>query len=112
MTEDEMKNFLVANADSIKAAVREKIMGSILQEYRWEIGAEVAKAVNEFVRDEIVPEVKNYLAGEKSAILAAAIEGARQVGNLITERMVEDATKNLKGGSAFRSIMETLWRGY
>jgi hypothetical protein len=112
MTEDEMKEFLTANAESIKVAVRDKMIAQIIQEHRWEIGGEVAKAVNEFVKDEIVPEVKTYLAGEKSVILEAAIEGARQVGNLITQKMVEDATKNLKAGSAFRTIMETLWRGY
>ena len=111
MTEDEMKEFLKANADSIKIAVRDKMISQIIQEHRWEIGGEVAKAVNEFVTAEIVPEVKAYLTGEKSVILEAAIEGARQIGNEMTKQMVESATKSLKG-SGMRSVLETMFRGY
>lgn len=93
MTEDEMKEFLRDNAEAIKSAVRDKLISNIMQEYRWEIGGEVAKAVNEFVKDEIVPEVKEFLAGEKGVILMAAQEGCRQIGEVMTKNMVEAVTK-------------------
>lgn len=111
MTEDEMKDFLAANAESIKTAVRDKMISQIIQEHRWEIGGEVAKAVNEFVIAEILPDVKNYLAGEKSVILEVAINGARQIGNELAKQMVESAAKSLKG-SGMRSVLETIFRGY
>ena len=111
MTEDEMKDFLKANDEAIKTSVRDKLIAGIVAEHRWEIGGEVAKAVNEYIKTEIVPEVTKHLAGEKGVILAAAIEGSRQIGNLITEKMVAEATKSING-YGMNDVLKAMFRGY
>lgn len=111
MTEDEMKTFLTENADAIKSAVRDKLITGILQEYRWDVTEAVGKAVNEWIKAEIVPDVITFLSGEKASIVAAAQEGARQIGEVMTKHMVETATKNLTGHN-FGEIIQRMFRGY
>jgi hypothetical protein len=111
MTEDEMKGFLKDNEEAIKLAVRDKLIAGIVDEHRWSITDEVSKAVNQFVKDEIVPDVVKHLAGEKGVILAAAIEGTRQIGNLITEKMVAEATKSING-YGMNDVLKSIFKGY
>lgn len=111
MTEDEMKEFLKENSEAIKLAVRDKLMTSILQEYRWNFSDAIGTAVNEWIKTEIVPEVKDFLTGEKGAIVQAAQEGARQIGNVLTEQMVKKATENLTG-YGMGDVLTKMFRGY
>jgi uncharacterized Fe-S cluster-containing MiaB family protein len=109
MTKEELDEFIEANREEIKLAVKNKLIEGLLSQHRWEMSAIVAETVNEFVKAEVVPEIKAYLAGEKGVIIAAAKESARQVGDLITQQLVKNAAKNIEG-YAFRSVAEALFK--
>ena len=110
MTEDQMREFLDENSDRIKTAVRDKMISSLVENYQWNIHAEIANTVNEFVKDEIVPEVKAHLQSEKGAIVEAAIKGCAEIGDTIAKGMVETAMKNVGGGSyRFNAVMKELF---
>lgn len=110
MTEDDLKQFLDTNKTEIQRAVKEKMITSLLEQNRWEISGEIARAVQEFVAAEIVPEVKKYLADNKGPILEAAIAGAAQIGDTISKAIVERTAKKLKADSyEFRAVLKTLF---
>lgn len=110
MTKDELDEFLEANRADITAAVKAKLIEGLLSQHRWEMSEIVAKTVNDFVSTEVVPEIKAYLASEKGAIVEAAKEAARQIGELITKQMVVSATKNMGNGYAFKGVMEGIFK--
>lgn len=108
MTKEELDDFLEANRAEISAAVKAKLIEGLLTQHRWEMSEIVAKTVNEFVAAEVVPEIKAYLESEKGAIIVAAKEAARQIGELITKQMVTTASKNI-AGYQFRKTMEAVF---
>lgn len=110
MTEDDLKEFLDENKESIKNAVRAKMIESLLADHRWEISAEISKVVEDFVSTEIVPEVRKYLADNKGPILQAAIAGAAEIGDTLAKAIVTRTAERLKADSyQFRSVMKALF---
>jgi hypothetical protein len=111
MTEEDLKEFLDENRESIQRAVKEKMIEGLLAQNRWEISGQIAAVVQEFVKDEIVPEVKKYLADQKGPILAAAIAGAAAVGETLSKAIVERTAKRLAPDNyEFRQIMEAIFK--
>lgn len=109
MTEDELKKFLADNNESIKAEVHRKLVEGLVNQHQWEIRDNLSKTVNEFIAAEIAPGVKDFLQAEKGAILAASIEGARQICNKLTETMVKKASENM-GSYQFGELLKSLFR--
>ena len=110
MTDAEMREFLDQNSTRIKEAVRDKLIAGLIESHRWDINSEIASVVSEFVKTEVVPEVKAHLQSEKGAIIEAAIQGCTEIGNLIAKGMVEQATKNVGTGSyKFNGLMKSLF---
>ena len=111
MTEDDLKQFLEENADSIKEAVKAKTIERLMESHRWQITEGIGKVVQEFVSKEIVPEIKNYLASQKGPILKAALVGAAEIGENISKAITARAAKNITPDSyQFRSVMEALFK--
>ena len=109
MTDDDLKEFLVANRDQINAQVRQKLIDGLIATHRWEMSEQISKTVNEFVAAEIIPGVKAYLQAEKGAIMEASLEAAREIGDMISKEMVKKAAQNIAGYS-FRAIMEGVFK--
>lgn len=111
MTPDDLKDFLDANADDIKAAVKAKMIEGLLQNHQWQITGEISQVVKEFVSDEIVPEVKKHLMDQKGPILEAALVGAAEMGANLAKAIAERSAKNLTSDSyQFRQVMEALFK--
>lgn len=108
MTKEELDEFLETNRAEITAAVKTKLIEGLLSQHRWEMSAIVAETVNEFVKTEVVPEIKAYLEGEKGVIIEAAKEASRQIGEILTQHMVVKASKNLESYT-FREVMKGLF---
>ena len=110
MNESDLKEFLEENAETIKNTVRAKMIESLLANHRWEISAEISKVVEAFVADEIVPEVKKYLADNKGPILQAAIAGAAGISDTLAKAIVQRTAERLNPeGYQFRSVMKALF---
>lgn len=111
MSPEDLKEFLAENDKQIKAAVKTKMIESLLSNHRWEISGEIAVVVGEFVKTEIVPEVKKFLADHKGPIIEAAISGAAQIGETLSKSIVERCAKNLAADSyQFRQVMEAIFK--
>jgi hypothetical protein len=110
MTEDDLKEFLEENKESIKSAVRAKMIESLLANHHWEISAEISKVVEAFVADEIVPEVKKYLADNKGPIVQAALVGAAAISDTLAKAIVERTAARLAPDSyQFRAVLKALF---
>lgn len=110
MNEEDLKQFLDDNAESIKAQVKDKMISSLLAEHRWTISSSIDSIVNEFIKTEIAPAVKEHLQSEKSAILEAAIKASSGIGDLLAKALVEQAAKNIQGGSySFRNTLKAIF---
>lgn len=110
MTEEDLKQFLEDNADAIKAQVKQKMIDGLLAEHRWSMSSQISEIVNEFVRDEIAPAVKEHLQSEKGPIIEAAIKSASGIGDLLAKSLIERAAKNLNGDSySFRQTLKAVF---
>ena len=99
MTEEDLKQFLEDNKESIQAQVRQKMIDGLLAEHRWSISSQISEIVNEFIKAEIAPAVKEHLQSEKGPILEAALKSASGIGDMLAQAFVERAAKNIKGNS-------------
>jgi hypothetical protein len=108
MTEQEIAEFLEANKQDIQQEVRRRLVEGLVSNHRWEISAQIAAAVDVFVKEQIVPEIKTYLEGEKGAILEAAKVAVTEIGNTLAKTMIEKAAKNMEGYS-FRELVKGLF---
>ena len=110
MTEAELKEFLDANKADIQQAVKAKMIDRLLSTHQWEISGQITAIVNEFVTNEIAPEVKKFLADQKGPILEAACAGAAEIGNALSKALITHTAKNLDGESyKFRNVMKALF---
>nr|WP_278521290.1 hypothetical protein [Brucella anthropi] len=110
MTEEEVKAFLEANREDINAQVKQRLIDGLLQSHRWEMSDQISKVVGEFMAEEVMPEVKKFLASEKGPIIEAAIGAASQIGDMLTQEMVKKAAKNIGEGSyRYRDVLKTIF---
>ena len=111
MNEEDLKQFLADNKADIEIRVRERLIEGLLQNHSWTMRDQISETVAEFMKTEIVPEVKKHLVSEKSAILEAAISSTSQIGEMLTKAMVERAAKNISAESyAFREVLSAIFK--
>jgi hypothetical protein len=109
MTEEDLKEFLDANKADIQEQVRKTMIERLLTSHQWEISSQIATVVKEFVAAEIVPEVKAFLADNKGPLVEAACKGAAEMGDALSQAIVERTAKKLKADSyEFRQVMKAL----
>ena len=109
MTHEEMTIFLQENSERIKAAAADAMIDKIREDIRYGLPSEVKVVVNKFMVDEIVPEVRKALAGEKGAILASVSKAAAEIGDSLAKTMTENAMKNIvgyRGGELLKKLVD------
>ena len=110
MTEEDLKQFLVDNKAEINAQVKQRLIEGLLVNHQWTMREHISDIVSEFMKTEIAPAVREYLAGEKSAILEAAVKAASEVSDMLAKNMVAQAAKNLQTNRyEFKKIMDAIF---
>lgn len=111
MTEEDLKTFLEANKAEVQAQVKQRLIDGLLQNHQWTMRDQISEVVSEFMKTEIMPEVRTYLASEKSAILEGAIKAASGIGDMLAQKLVAQAAKNINEKSTyeFRKIAEAIF---
>lgn len=111
MTEEDLKQFLDANKAEIQAQVKQRLIDGLLTSHSWTMRDQIGEVVGEFMKTEIMPEVRAYLVSEKSAILEGAIKAASEIGDMLAKQLVAQASKNINDKSRyeFRKIAEALF---
>jgi hypothetical protein len=110
MTEADLKDFLEANKAEINKAVKDATIKQLLEEYRWPITDTISQVVTEFIKTEIVPEVKAALVGEKSAIVDAAIKACADISDTLAKGLMQDAAKNVGSEYRRKQIVDAIFK--
>ena len=108
MTDEEIKAFLVTNRDDILAQVKKQTIDRLLESYKWSYADGVAKAVNEFIAEEIVPAVKADLQANKETYVAHAVAEAKSVGDALVKALAQHMVKTLSSEWDRRKVFEAL----
>lgn len=111
MTEEDLKEFLEANKAEVQAQVKQRLIDGLLANHQWTTRDQIGETVAEFMKTEIMPEVKAYLVSEKSAILAGAVKAASEIGDMLAQQLVTQAAKNIneKSSYQFRKVAEAIF---
>jgi len=110
MTEEDLKEFLDANKAEIQAQVKQRLIEGLLANHSWTMRDQISTVVSEFMKEEIIPEVKKHLISEKSAILEAAIASTAEIGDMLTKAMVANAAKNITGNNyGFNDLLKGIF---
>lgn len=112
MTEEDLKQFLEANKAEVQAQVKQRLVDGLLSNHKWTMSDQIGEVVAEFMKTEIMPEVKAYLASEKSAILEGAVKAASEIGDMLAKQLVAQAAKNINDKSTyqFRQVAEAIFK--
>ena len=100
MDDKQVAEFLAENSKAMKEAAKEAVLARIKRDLEWQIPGGIQAAVNAFMTDEIAPEVVKALHGQKGEIVSAVAKAAKEIGDELAKKMVENAVKQLSGYSA------------
>lgn len=112
MTEEDLKQFLEANKAEVQAQVKQRLIDGLLANHQWTMRDQISEVVAEFMKTEIMPDVKAYLMSEKSAILEGAVKAASEIGDMLAKQLVAQAAKNINDKSTyqFRQVAEAIFK--
>lgn len=97
MTEQELTEFLETNKAEILAASKAAIIERVTESVRYSLPSGVSEIVSTFMKEEIAPEIKKHLEGQKGAIVAASIKAAASIADDLAKVLVEKAAANMNG---------------
>lgn len=111
MTEEDLKKFLEDSKAEVQAQVKERLISGLLANHSWTLSEQISDTVAEFMKTEIMPDVKAYLASEKSAILEAAVKAASEIGEMLSKQLVVQAAKNIdaKNSYSFQKVTKAIF---
>lgn len=109
MTEDGLREFLDANKDSIQDAVKKATIERLIADHKWDISDATGKVVRKFLDDEIMPAVREELASQKNAIIAAAIKSVAQISDDLAQGLIKSAAKNVGDDWRRKEIVKAIF---
>ena len=109
-TEEEIAKILDDAKDELRANLVEDMKNQMKSSVEYTLGAELRKVVAEYVKDEIVPDLKARLIDDKPIILKAAINSANEVGEILSKALVEDMKEKLGKDYTRRNILNAIWK--
>lgn len=109
-TEEEIAQILEDAKDELRASLIKDMKDRLKSSVEYTLGAEVRKVVEEYVKDEIVPDLKASLIEDKPIILKAAIKSANEVGEILAVALVDDMKEKLGKDYTRRNILNAIWK--
>jgi vacuolar-type H+-ATPase subunit E/Vma4 len=92
--------------------MRQNIIDKITREAEVVALEAIRNAVREWVKEELIPEVRAQLDAGKAGLIAQSATIADSLSKAIGEALVENARKSLATGYTVKDIAERLFRGY
>ena len=91
---------LEQNKSAVREKVKEALLESVGNEFKWELPLALKEIVNEFIKDEIIPEVKKELFENKDQIVESCTSIVRavpaEIGKAMQEKLAETLTSSWK----------------
>lgn len=101
---------LESNKSKVRDAVRDSLLEGVKREFQWELPQAVRKVVNDFIAEEIVPEIKAELETNKKAFVEAATEIVKGATGEIGKALQDHLAKNLSQSWTMRKLVEALFQ--
>ncbi len=99
-------SILESNREAVRAKVRDALLDGITRQFEWELPQTVKDAVQSFITEEIVPEIRAELAANKEAFVVAATEMARAAASELAKAMQERIAANLANSYTLKRVVE------
>ena len=103
-----MLSVLDDHRDTVKAAVKEALMSGIKRKFEWELPNAVSSAVDEFIKAEVVPEIRAQLTADKDVFVNAAIEMVKSVPVEIGKALQLQIAKNLTSSYKLEALIKAV----
>ena len=108
MDDEFYTKILEENKADVIEKVRQAMFEGIEKKFSWELPKVVSDAVDDFVRDEVVPEIRSRLLEDKEAIIDAATAMIRQLPAEIGKAMQEKVAENLSSSWKLEKVVHGL----
>ena len=109
LTQEQIEEMLEQAGSEVRASLVEDFKSKIRAAAGMEIDSAVCKIIDQFMRDEIAPELAEALMGNKPAIIKAAIKAADEIAAEITQALVEKAKANMGSSWERKKIIGALF---
>jgi hypothetical protein len=100
MTEQDLNDFLEANKAEISANIKRTIIEKMTNSMQYQLSSAATDAINAFINEEVVPEVRKHLMENKGPIIQSVISATAVIGDELQKKMVGKATEALSGYDA------------
>lgn len=109
MTEVQLKEFLEENKVDIQAAIKSKMIERFTAEHRWDISEQVTKAVQAFIKAEVIPAVEAELQSQKGLIISATIKSLADISDRLAKGLALDASKRVGDEYRRKEIVKAIF---
>lgn len=108
LTQEQIESAVQSALPDVLSGLRKEITESALYQAKQTIYAEVNKAITEWVKENVVPDVLTALAESKQGLAAAAVAMAASLTEALGESMRVTVTKKLESSWERKKIFEAL----
>lgn len=110
MNDEFFKSVLEENKQAVKDKIRESILESVSSQFRYNIPESIRGVMDEFIKSEILPELKLVLAENRDAILEATKGAVSGIAVETAKALQEKAALNLTHSWNVRAIAEAIFK--
>lgn len=110
LSDEQLASILAEGKQQILDAVEEAIVEHLTWQARDEIAKELTPIIRTFMQEEIIPEVVELLAGQKSAILKQVVIQANEIGVIFVRSLVAQLTERLGQDYKRKQIFEAIFK--
>lgn len=102
------KEIFESNKEQLKEKIAQTMIDGFAERIKWNLPEEVADVIDEFVKEEVLPEVKASLTSDKEAIVKAATDMVQGVPEEIGKALQEHLAKGLSSSYNIKRILDAL----
>ncbi len=111
LTEEDAKKLIAAALPEIQKTLIADVKQEIVRQLNYSMATVIRYAVDEFMKEHIVPEIKAQLLDSKAGILKATCDAASEISGLIQKAVVEQVAEKLSDKYSRQGILKVLFNG-
>jgi hypothetical protein len=109
MNSKEIQSLLEAAKPSIINSLKEELIRSLDYNVKQKAIEEISKFVVDWIKEEVLPEVKKELVESKESLISIGIKSAPEISNLIASELTKALKANLEQSWTRKKILENLF---
>jgi hypothetical protein len=108
--DSEITRALLRQKETIVAGLIEGAVEGIKRDLGWRAGSIAAATIDEFVKNEVVPELNKRLQERKAQVVEQLLAGVEGALNVAGEKLAEACAKNLSQSWNVAKLAEALFK--